>query len=74
MHPERFEDLAGVVEHVHHVGDRRPLIAADVGDSGLEQRLGDREDAFAVEDVALAQPERADLPCKASFRHCGTAP
>ena len=67
--PERIEDLAGVVEDIHHVGDRRPLIAANVGHAGLEQRLGDREDALAVEYVALAEPESPNLLRKASFRH-----
>ena len=74
VHPERAEDLAGVVEHVHHVGDRRALIAADVGDPRLKQCLGDGEDTFAMEHVALAEPERPNLSCKASFRHRCTTP
>ena len=73
VHPEGIEDLAGVVEDVHHVGDRRALIASDVGNSGLEQCLCDREDSLAVKDVSVAEPERPDLLRKASFRHPGTA-
>ena len=69
VHPERIEDFAGVVEHVHHVGDRRPLVAADVGHPGLEQGLGDRENAFPVEHLAVGEAEAAYLLREASFRH-----
>ena len=41
----------------------RALIAADIGDAGLEQRLGDRQNAFAAEDLAFAQLEVLDLSC-----------
>ena len=35
-------------EDVHQVADRRALIAADIGDARLQQRLGDGEDALAT--------------------------
>ena len=66
---ERVQDLAGVVEDVHHVGDRCPLVAAHVGHPGLEQGLRDREDPLTVEDVAVAEGEGPNLLRKASFRH-----
>jgi len=44
--------------------DRRALIAADIGDAGLQQRLGDGEDAFAAEGVAVAEPEILDFTSK----------
>jgi len=36
----------------------------------LQQRLGDREDAFAAEDVALSKPEVFDLAGERSFSQC----
>ena len=73
VNPQRIEYLAGVVEDIHHVGDRRALVSPDVRHPGLEHRLGDGENAFSVEDVAFAEPERSDLPRETSFGHCSTA-
>ena len=42
--------------------DRRALVAADIGDAGLQQRLGDGEDALAAEHLAGAEPELLRLP------------
>jgi hypothetical protein len=39
------------------VGDGRALIAGDIGYSRLQEGLGDGEDALAVEDLAIAQPQ-----------------
>ncbi len=61
MHAEFVEHVLGVGEHVHQMRDRRALIAADIGDAGLQQRLGDRENAFAAEDFAVAEFEILDL-------------
>jgi len=44
--------------------DGRSLIAADVGDTLLQQRLGDGENAFAAEDLALAEPQILDFRAK----------
>ena len=51
------QDVVGVRQHVHQVRDRRALIAGDVGDAGLQQRLGDGENALAAE--FLAAPRRS---------------
>src|SRR3970282_1749831 len=61
MHAELVQDVARVVQHVHHVRHRRALVAADVRHARLQQRLGDRENAFAVERLAVAEPEFRDL-------------
>ena len=58
---ELVEDVLGVGQHVDQVRDRRALIAADIADAGLQQRLGDGEDAFAMEDVSPA-PRRRERP------------
>jgi hypothetical protein len=55
--------------HVEQVGDGRALVAADVGDAGLQQGLGDGEDALAVEGLALAQLEGLDLAVEGTL-HC----
>ncbi len=39
MHAKLVHDVARVIQHVHHVRYRGALVAADVGDAGLEQRL-----------------------------------
>ena len=70
VHPHRLEeDVVRVGEHVDHVRDGRAGIAADVADAGLEQRLGDREDAFAVEDLAGAVPELFDVFREGTLTH-----
>ncbi|SPF36238.1 hypothetical protein SBA4_1840017 [Candidatus Sulfopaludibacter sp. SbA4] len=66
---EILEDVVGVGEHVHEVGDGSALVAGDVRDSGLEEGLGDGEDALAMEFVALAQPELLDFLFEGAFRH-----
>src|SRR5262245_40059837 len=49
--------------------NRRALIAADIGDAGLQQRFGDRENSLAAEFFAFAQLEVLDLAGKRPFRH-----
>ena len=61
MHAELGHHVLGVDQHVEQVRDRRALIAADIGDAGLQQRLGDREDALAAEGLAVAELERLDF-------------
>ncbi|MHC2616340.1 hypothetical protein ACVMGF_007413 [Bradyrhizobium diazoefficiens] len=67
---EIVEHVLGVGEHVHQVRDRRALVAADIGDAGLQQCLGDGEDAFAAERIAVAEPEILDFASKRPFSHC----
>src|SRR5207302_1680676 len=44
-----------------------PLVAADIADAGLQQRLGDGQDAFAPEHLAGAQPQRFHFPFERAF-------
>jgi hypothetical protein len=46
------------------MADRRALIAADIGDAGLEQTFGDGEDPLALEPLAIAEAELLDLLLK----------
>ena len=69
MDAELVEHVLGVGEHVHQMRDRRALVAADIGYAGLQQRLGDRENAFAAKLFALAQFEIFDLASKRTFSH-----
>ena len=48
--------------------DGRALIAADIGDAGLQQRLGDGEDPLAAKFLALAQPQLLDLLVRRTVR------
>ena len=59
MHAELGQVVLRLHQHVEQVRHRRALVAADVGDAGLQQRLGDREDALAVEDLAGAEAQHA---------------
>ena len=61
MHPEIADDVLGVDQHVEQVRHRRALIAADIAHAGLQQRLGDREDALAAEGRAVAEPQCFDF-------------
>ena len=67
MHAEFGHDVLGVHQHVEQMRDRRALIAADVRDARLQQRLGDRENAFAVEGLAVAQPQRLHFLLERAF-------
>ena len=61
MHAKIVEHVLRVGEHIHQMRDRRALIAADIGDAGLQQRLGDREDALAAKYIARAELEILDF-------------
>jgi hypothetical protein len=69
VHAQLGEDVPRVGEHVHQVRDWRALVAGDIGDAGLQQRLGHREDAFAMEFLAVAQAQLPDFLSKGSFSH-----
>ncbi len=61
MDAEFVEDVLGVGQHVHEVGNRSPLVAADVAHPRLQQRLGHRQDAFAVEGAVGPQAQKFDF-------------
>ena len=61
MHAEFAQNVLGVGQHVHQMADRRALVAADIADAALQQRLGDGEDAFAGEFLAGAEPQLLDF-------------
>ena len=60
-HAQFAEDVLSVRQHVHQMADRRALIAGDIADAVLQKRLGDREDAFALEHLAVADAQLFDL-------------
>ena len=70
MDAELGHHILGVDQHVEQVRHRRALIAADIRHAGLQQRLGDREDAFAAEGLAFTQPQRLDLFLERTFHAC----
>ena len=69
---ELLQHVVGVGQHVDQMRDRRALVAGHIGHAGLQQRLGDGEDAFAAEFLAGAEPELLDLFLERSFRHGGS--
>ena len=54
MNAELAEDVLRVGEDVHEVGDGSALVAADIADAGLQQRLGDGQNPLAMEDIPVA--------------------
>ncbi len=54
-------------QHIHQMGNRRALIAADIGHAGLKQRLGDGEDTLAVKCLALAETQQLHLFSEGPF-------
>ncbi len=64
MDAEFFHHILGIGEHVHQVRDRRTLIAADIGYAGLQQRLGNRQNALAAEDIAVPELQVFDFTRK----------
>ena len=67
VHAELGEVVLRLHQHVEQVRHRRALVAADVGDARLQQRLGDREDALAMEYLALAAAQHRDFPAERDF-------
>ena len=61
MHAELGHHVLGIDQHVEQVRHRRALVAAHIGDAGLQQRLGHREDALAAKGLAVAELERLDF-------------
>ena len=61
MHAELAQNVLGVGQHVHQMADRRALVAADIADAALQQRLGDGENALAGEFLAGAEPQLFDF-------------
>jgi hypothetical protein len=63
------QDVLRVREHVHQVRDRRALIAGDIRHAGFEQRLRDRENAFAAEHLPGTQPKLLHLVDERPLSH-----
>ena len=61
MHAELGHHVLGVDQHVEQMRHRRALVAADIGDAGLQQRLGDRQNALAAKNLAVAELQRLDF-------------
>ena len=68
MDAELVEQVLRFDQHVDQVRDRRALVAADIGDARLQDRLGDRENALAAEELALAQTQRTHFLGEGAFR------
>ena len=49
MHSKLGEDVVGIAQDIHEVGDGGALVSANIGDTRLEEGFGDGQDAFAME-------------------------
>ena len=68
MDAELVEQVLRFDQHIDQMRHRRALVAADIGNARLQDRLGDGEDALAAEALALAQPQRANLLSEGTLR------
>jgi hypothetical protein len=71
MHAEVADDILGIDQDVEQVRDRRALVAADIAYARLQQRLGHRKNALAVEGFAVAELERLHLFLEGTFHRPG---
>ena len=61
VHAEFGHVVLGLHHDVEQMRDGGALIAADVGHAGLQQGLGDGQNALAVKDLALAELQALDF-------------
>jgi hypothetical protein len=61
VHAKLGEQVLGFDHDVQEMRDRRALIAADIAHAGLQEGLGDGEDAFAAKAFTRAKPQRFDF-------------
>jgi hypothetical protein len=64
-----LEDFMRIGQHIHQVGNRRALVACHIGDAGLQQGLGHRQNALAAELAARAKMQRLNFGLKGAFGH-----
>jgi len=57
VHAQFVEQVARLDHDVEQMADRRALVSTDIGDAGLQQRLGHRKDALAAEGLARAKAQ-----------------
>jgi hypothetical protein len=69
VHAQLGQDVVGVGQHVHQVRDGCALVAGHVRDAGLQQRLGDGQDALAAKLVALAQAQLFNFLREGTLSH-----
>ncbi len=69
MNAQFLQYVLGVGQHIHQMRDRSALIAAHIGDTRLQQRLGDRQDSLAAELLTGSELEVFDLARKRPFGH-----
>lgn len=62
MHAEFAQNVLRVRQHVHQMADRSALVAADISDAALQQRLGDGENALARKGLAGAEAQFFRFP------------
>ena len=67
MHAEIGKQILGIHHDVEQMRHRRALVAAHIAHARLQQRLGDREDAFAAKRLAVAEAERIHFLLKRAF-------
>ena len=67
MHAEIADDVLGVDQNVEQVRHRGALVAADIAHPRLQQGLGHRQDAFAMEGLARPELERLYLFLERAF-------
>ena len=69
MHAEFRHVVGSVSQNIHQMGNRRALIAADIGHARLQKGFGDRQNTFAAKFMAVSQPQVFDFSRERSLGH-----
>lgn len=69
MHVEFSQQVLSIGEHIHQVRDRSPLVAADITDATLQQRLGNRQNPLAMEFCPGAKSQFLYFMFERTFSH-----
>ena len=64
MYAQFFQDLPGIGKDVNQMADGRALVSANIGYARLQQGLGNREDALAMEFFAVPQAQHLYFLCE----------
>ena len=67
MYAEFGHVVFGLDHDIEQMRHRRALVAADIGDARLQQRLGDRQYAFAMEGRTRSLAQLADFTAEGNF-------
>ena len=61
MNAQFVKDFLGISQYIHKVGNGRTLVTGNITDAGLQQTLGDGQNALAAEFFTSTDTELLDF-------------